>query len=80
VLLHTDLGRARQETFDAIGVFTPEGDAVRLSAQADDLGWFARELARLSFDFSVLAPAALRAAVKRHAARLRRLAGTASRT
>ena len=33
--------------------------------QADDLDWFARELSRLSFDFSVLAPAALRAAVKR---------------
>jgi len=80
VLLHTDLERARRETFDAIGVFTPEGGAVRLSAQADDLDWFARELSRLSFDFSVLAPAALRAAVKRQSARLRRLAGTDSRT
>ena len=80
VLLHTDLERARRETFDAIGMFTPEGDAVRLSAQADDLDWFARELSRLSFDFSVLAPPALRAAVKRQSARLERLAETSFRT
>ena len=73
VLLHTDLDRARRETFDAIGVFAPEGDAVRLTAQADDLDWFARELARLPFDFTVLSPAALREAVRRHSARLRRL-------
>ena len=79
VLLRTDLDRARRETFDAIGVFTPEGDAVRLSAQADDLDWFARELSRLSFDFSVLAPPALRAAVKRQSARLQRLAETSFR-
>jgi predicted DNA-binding transcriptional regulator YafY len=75
VLLHTDLDRARRETFDAIGVFAPEGDAVRLSAQADDLDWFARELARLPFDFEVLSPAGLRGAMRRQAARLQRLAG-----
>ena len=74
VLLHVDLDRARRETFDAIGVFTPEGDAVRLSTQADDLDWFARELARLPFDFAVLAPPALRDAIRRQGARLRRLA------
>ena len=74
VLLHTDLDRARRETFDAIGVFAPEGDGVRLSAQADNLDWFARELARLSFDFTVLSPAALRKAVQRQSVRLRRLA------
>lgn len=74
VLLHTDLDRARRETFDAIGVFRPDGDAVRLSAQADDLDWFARELARLPFDFQVLTPPALRDAVRRQGARLRRLA------
>ena len=43
------------------------------------LDWFARELSRLSCDFSVLAPAALRAAVKRQSTRLQRLAGTAFR-
>jgi len=74
VLLHTDLDRARRETFDAMGVFAPEGDGVRLSAQADNLDWFARELGRLSFDFTVLSPAALRKAVQRQSARLHRLA------
>jgi predicted DNA-binding transcriptional regulator YafY len=74
VLLHTDLDRARRETFDAIGVFAPEGDGVRLSAQADDLDWFARELARLPFDFAVLSPPELRTALRRRGARLRRLA------
>jgi predicted DNA-binding transcriptional regulator YafY len=74
VLLHTDLDRARRETFDAIGVFAPEGDGVRLSAQADNLDWFAREMGRLSFDFTVLSPAALRKAVQRQSVRLRRLA------
>ncbi len=75
VLLHTDLDRARRDTFDAIGVFTPEGESVRLSAQADDLDWFARELSRLAFDFTVLTPTALRRSLQRQAGRLRRLAG-----
>jgi predicted DNA-binding transcriptional regulator YafY len=79
VFLHADLDRARRETFDAIGVFAPEGDGVRLSAHTDDLDWFARELARLSCDFEVLTPQALRTALKRHAARLRRVASRASR-
>lgn len=75
VLLHTDLDRARRETFNSMGVFSPEGDAVRLSGQTDDFDWFARELARLPFDFAVLSPPALREAVNRQGARLRRLAG-----
>jgi len=74
VLLHTDLDRARRETFDAIGIFAPEGDGVRLSAQAESLDWFARELGRLSFDFTVLSPATLRDSVRRQGMRLRRLA------
>jgi predicted DNA-binding transcriptional regulator YafY len=47
---------------------------VRLSARTDDLDWFARELARLPFDFTVLKPAGLREALRRQSARLRRLA------
>jgi predicted DNA-binding transcriptional regulator YafY len=78
VLLLTDLDRARRETFDSIGVFTPEGDAVRVSGQTDDLDWFARELARLPFDFAVLSPPALRAALRRQGARLARLARSRS--
>jgi len=79
VLLYTDLDRARRETFDTIGVFTPEGEAVRLSARTDDLDWFARELARLPFDFAILTPPALRAALRRQGERLVRLAPARSR-
>ena len=34
-----------------------------LLAQTDDLGWFARELARLPFGFEIRKPAALRKAL-----------------
>lgn len=74
VLLKTDLATARRESFDAIGVFESDGTGTRLSAQADDLDWFARELSRLPFDFEVCSPAALRDALQAHADRLRRLA------
>lgn len=70
VWLDTDLTSARAELFDAIGILQPHEGGVLLHAQADDLGWFARELARLPFAFTVWRPAALRNALKRHAARL----------
>ena len=73
VLLHTDLEQARRETFDTMGIFTPEGANVRVSGQTDDLDWFARELARMPFDFEVLKPVALKTAVRRQALRLQRL-------
>lgn len=63
VVLHTDLATARRELFDAIGLLEPQADGVLLSAQADDLDWFARELSRLPFGFSVRTPAALRQAL-----------------
>lgn len=72
VILHTDLATAHRELFEAVGVFEPADDGVLLQAQADDLDWFARELARLPFDFRVLDPDALRAAIAEHARRLRR--------
>lgn len=72
VLLKTDLKTAREELFEAIGVFqpNPDGDGVLLHSQADDLGWYARQLARLSFAFEVRSPPELRDAVMAHAARL----------
>ena len=76
VRLHTDLDGARRATFEAIGVFAPEGNTVRLSGHTDDFDWYARELARLPFDFEVVSPPALREAVKQLGARLRRLAGS----
>lgn len=70
VLLDTDLATARRELFDAIGLLEPVPGGVLLSAQADDLDWFARELARLPFGFSIRSPASLRDALKLHGQRL----------
>jgi predicted DNA-binding transcriptional regulator YafY len=47
----------------ALGVLEPVGDGLLLFAQADDLDWLARELARLPFRFEVRRPAALAAAL-----------------
>lgn len=75
VLLRTDMASARTALFDAIGTFEAADQGVLLRAQADDLDWFARELARLQFDFRVLSPGSLREALRRQAKRLHRLAG-----
>lgn len=78
VLLRTDLATAREELFDAIGLFAPQdGGGVLLYSQVDDLGWYARQLARLSFDFEVLHPPALRGALIECAQALLRKAGPA---
>jgi len=76
VLLKTDLKTARDELFEAIGVLqlAPGGDGVLLHGQADDLNWYARQLARLSFAFEVQSPLALANAVRTHARRLLNLA------
>lgn len=77
VRLKTDMATARAELFEAIGLFHPAGDEVMLYSQADDLQWYARQLARLSFDFEIIEPTELRQAVRDCATRLRRLAGKA---
>jgi predicted DNA-binding transcriptional regulator YafY len=56
VRLKTSLATAQAELFDAIGVFRPVEDSVMLYSQADDLPWFARQLARVAFDFEVIEP------------------------
>jgi predicted DNA-binding transcriptional regulator YafY len=63
VLLKTDLKTAREELFEAIGVFQPCEEGVLLHSQADDLDWYARQLARLPFAFAVQEPDALRGAL-----------------
>lgn len=63
--LHADLDTARRSLFEGAGVFEPDGDAILLHAQADDLDLFARELTRLPYRFEILAPVALRAALER---------------
>lgn len=63
VLLKTDLETARQALFEAMGVFQPCAEGVLLHSQADDLQWYARQLAGLPFAFQVRAPDALRGAL-----------------
>ena len=74
VLLKTDLKTARHELFSAIGVFEQLESGVRLTSQADDLLWYARELARLPFDFDIRHPPELRVALAACARQLLRLA------
>src|SRR5260370_9805897 len=60
VVLDTDLATAQRHLFPSIGVLEWMDNAVLLRAQADDLDWFARELARLPFGFDIRRPDALR--------------------
>jgi predicted DNA-binding transcriptional regulator YafY len=69
LLLHTDLQTAQTELPDSIGVFQPSDTGVLLHSQTDHLGWFARQLMRLSFSFDVQEPAELRVALREHAQR-----------
>ena len=74
VLLKTDLKTAREQLFEAAGLFEQTADGVLLHNQSDDLDWFARELARLPFAFEIRHPPALRDALKTCASRLLQLA------
>ncbi len=74
VLLETDLATAQRELFPTAGLLEWRAGKVLFRAQADDLDWFARELARLPFAFKIESPAALRTKVTALAARLRRQA------
>jgi hypothetical protein len=74
VLLKTDLDTARRTLFPTLGVLEPVKGGVRLAAQADDLAWFARELARLPFAFVIHRPRGLRTALMAHARACYRLA------
>jgi predicted DNA-binding transcriptional regulator YafY len=74
VLLKTDLAHAQCALVPYVGVLECVEGGVLLRAQADDLDWIARELARLPFDFSVKSPTPLRGAIARISQRLERLA------
>ncbi|KPQ19942.1 helix-turn-helix transcriptional regulator [Halomonas sp. hl-4] len=74
VRLYSDLASAIAELGSSIGVFTPEGNGVMLHARTDCLTWFARQLAHQPFDFEIIDPPGLRAALSEQAARLQRLA------
>ena len=58
----------------AFGLLEPVPGGVLLRTGADDLGWFARQLAALPFGFEIHAPAVLRTELARCATRLLGLA------
>lgn len=64
VLFRTDLAVARREVSLVLGVLEVVPGGVLLHAQADDLGWFARELARLPFRIEIRRPIGLRDALR----------------
>lgn len=70
VLLHTDLQSARRAFSLGFGLLEPVGGSVLLRTSADDLAWFARQLAGLPFDFEIHAPVHLRTELRICAARL----------
>ncbi|NID16983.1 helix-turn-helix transcriptional regulator [Luteibacter yeojuensis] len=76
VLLHADLDTATRAFSPAIGLFEPVADGVllRSSASDGDMGWFARQLAALGFDFEILAPDILRKELATLATRLHAVA------
>ncbi|MBX3081586.1 MAG: YafY family transcriptional regulator [Anaerolineae bacterium] len=74
VLLKTTLTTARQEVMDWFGLLEPQDQGVILRGSADDLDWVARQLAKLSFNFVVREPPALREALRKRAAELVNLA------
>ena len=70
VRLHTDLASAQRDLFYAFGLLECVEGGVLLRSQTEDLAWYARELARLPFEFSVLQPPALGAALAQLGRRL----------
>ncbi len=67
ILLLTDLESASRGLFAELGILEPRPRGVLLRSQADDLDWFARELARLKWPFEIIRPKALQRALERHA-------------
>ena len=72
VLLRTDLAKAGEAFSPAIGLFEAMDDGVLLRVRTDDLAWFARQLARVPFEFEIRTPQRLRKELVAHAARLQK--------
>lgn len=74
VLLNTDLATAQRTIHVEFGaleyVSSGERSGVRVTGQAVNLNWLARELAALPFDFEIETPAALRTQLRKLATRL----------
>ena len=58
-----------------MGLLETVDDGVLLRVRTDDLAWFARQLARVPFDFEIRTQQRLRRELVAKAARLRKLAG-----
>ena len=65
-----DLAAVRRAVPSRMGKLTQQRGRIRLDAQADDLHWFARELARLGVEFEIVKPHALKTALAEHVRRL----------
>lgn len=74
VVLHTGLQDAMERLGGSMGLFEPVEEGVLLRAQLDDLDWFARQLARMPFDFRVISPRQLRTALGKLSRRLQAIA------
>lgn len=74
VLLRTNLAKAREAFSPAIGLFEASDDGVLLRVRTDDLRWFARQLARVPFDFEIRTPQRLRKELLSHVTQLQKLA------
>jgi predicted DNA-binding transcriptional regulator YafY len=67
---HADLANVRRAIPPYLGKLTQQASGVRLDAQADDLAWFARDLARLHLEFEIVKPKALKVALVAHIRKL----------
>ncbi|MFN8061107.1 MAG: YafY family protein [Vicinamibacterales bacterium] len=67
VLLETDLLSATRRVMPELGLLEAEGAHVRMRSEADDLEWFARELAHMPWPVRIRRPRALARALDRHA-------------
>lgn len=74
VLLKTDMQTAQRYIFETFGVLDFHEAGILMRGSAEDLAWVAQLLAGLPFGFVIHEPAALRLALRDHAANLMRLA------
>ena len=74
VLLHTGMAEAREAFSPTIGLLEAADGGVLLHVRTDDLAWFARQLARVPFEFEIRTPQRLRKELLAHAVRLQKLA------
>ncbi len=61
-----EFATVRRAIPSSIGKLTDLSGSIRLDAQADDLAWFAQELARLDLEFKIIKPKALKTALLSH--------------